>query len=228
MGLPAALSSFHLAAALALCACTAFAQGTDEPPLRIVRQVVIAADTAATSRVQPTHRLRLSLAVLRGAGWDAAAVVAAAQRAAAILGQCAIRADEIELTEFEGPSRYRSVFTPVSRELAKRLALPRPILFFLADTRNQPAFDAEAVGRGNSRGRPEMADTVWIALGTRDLPLVIAHELAHVLANSGEHSDAPGNLMQTETATDRTVLTDLQCSAIRDTAAANGLLQPLQ
>jgi predicted metalloendopeptidase len=69
---------------------------------------------------------------------------------------------------------------------------------------------------------------VWIALGARDLPLVIAHELAHVLANSGDHSDAPGNLMQAETANGRTELDAAQCMNIRETATANGLLQPVR
>ena len=67
-----------------------------------------------------------------------------------------------------------------------------------------PAFDAEAIGRGNSGSRPELRDTVWIALGSRDLGIVLAHELAHVLMDSGEHSDEPGNLMRDETAPENT------------------------
>ena len=119
-------------------------------------------------------------------------------------------------------------FTPVSRELARHLALPKPAIFFVAETHNRPAFDAEAVGRANSRTRPEMADTVWIVSGARDLPIVIAHELAHVLADSGNHSDDAGNLMREETTKGGTQLTAAQCEAIVNSASANGLLKPLR
>jgi len=171
--------------------------------------------------------MALNIAVMSGTGWRAEDVLDAAKGAAAILAQCAIHTS-IELHEFDGPRRYRSLYTPVSRDLAKRLALPKPTLFFIADTLNRPAFDAEAVGRGNSRTRPEMADTVWIASGARDLPVVIAHELAHVLADSGGHSNEAGNLMREETAQGSSRLTPEQCAAIATTAGANGLLQPLR
>src|SRR3970282_147234 len=59
--------------------------------------------------------------------------------------------------------------------------------------------DAEAIARGNSRTRPELRDTVWVARGARDLGLVIAHELAHVLMDSGEHTEESGNLMREDT-----------------------------
>ena len=212
-----------LAACLAFFACTAFAH---DPPLRILRQTVTVVDVAAPDRVAPTHRLRLTLALMRGTGWDAASLIESTRQAAAILAQCAIRTDAIELVEFEGPARYRSVFTPASRDLAKRLGLSRPTLFFLADTLNRPAFDAEAVGRGNSRTRPEMADTVWITYGARDLSVVIAHELTHVLSDSGEHSNEAGNLMREESANNATRLTADQCNSITRTGEAHGLLRP--
>ena len=116
----------------------------------------------------------------------------------------------------------------MSRDLAKRLALPKPAVLFVADTLQKPAFDAEAIGRSNGRTRPEMADTVWIVSGARDLPVVIAHELAHVLADSGVHSDEAQNLMRDETRLTSTRLTPAQCNAILITASANGLLQPLK
>ncbi len=120
-----------------------------------------------------------------------------------------------------GISRHRYL-----DELARRTRLARPAVFFVADTRNEPAFDAEAIGRGNSRSRPEMTDTVWITAGTRDLAIVFAHELVHVIADSGEHSDLPGNLMREETAPESTALTASQCRRLTETGAANGLLQP--
>lgn len=212
---------------MALTACAAVAQGTDEPQLRIVGRLTVEDDPSGNAGIAPTHRMALSIALMKGTGWRAEEVLEAAKGAAGILAQCAIRTS-IELHEFDGPKRYRSLFTPVSRDLAMRLALPKPAVFFVADTLNQPGFDAEAVGRGNSRTRPEMADTVWIASGARDLPVVIAHELAHVLADSGGHSKEAGNLMREETAQGSSRLTPEQCAAIVTAASANGLLQPLR
>jgi hypothetical protein len=65
---------------------------------------------------------------------------------------------------------------------------------------------------------------VWITAGIRDLPIALAHELVHVLSDSGAHSDAPGNLMNDETAPGNTQLTSAQCSRIVATGEANGLL----
>ena len=216
-----------LAAGLALIACAAVAQGTDEPQLRVVSHLTVEEGPPGISGVGPTHRMALSIAVMSGTGWRADEVLDAAKGAAGILAQCGIRTS-IELYEFDGPKRYRSLFTPVSRDLAKRLALPKPTVFFVADTLNRPAFDAEAIGRGTAAPVLEMADTVWIASGARDLPVVIAHELAHVLADSGGHSNEAGNLMREETTTDSSRLTPAQCEAIVATASANGLLQPLR
>lgn len=199
----------------------------EDAPLRLLRSWPLTQQALDTNDVPaPTHRLRLEMATLRETGWDPEVILGATKQAVRILAQCGIRTTFVELYEFDGPARYRNLATPVSREFARRARLARPAVFFVADTRNQPAFDAEAIGRGNSRSRPEMADTVWITAGTRDLAVVIAHELAHVLANSGEHSELPGNLMREETAPQSTVLTARQCRRLTENGAANGLLQP--
>jgi hypothetical protein len=201
-------------------------QAADDPPLRLVRTWPLAQqDLRVVDAPQPTHRLRLEMVMMRDVGWQPEVILAATQSAVRILAQCGIQTTFAELSEFDGPARYRHLATPVSRELARRTRLARPAVFFVADTRNEPAFDAEAVGRGNSRSRPEMTDTVWITAGTRDLAIVLAHELAHVIADSGEHSDLPGNLMREETAPESTTLTASQCRRLTETGAANGLLQ---
>ena len=102
--------------------------------------------------------------------------------------------------------------------------MPRPAIYFVEDTLNRPAFDAEAIGRANSGNRPELADTIWVAAGTRDLHVALAHELFHVLEDSGAHSDEPNNLMRPETTPENTRLTDSQCAQMRATAERNGLL----
>jgi len=222
----------HAARCIALAAglcVTAFACGAVadvDAPLRLVRSWTLTAeDLDAPGSPHATHRLRLAMVVMREAGWSSGKILDATRRAVRILAQCRIRTTFVELGEFDGPARYRHLATPASRELAGRLRLERPAVFFVADTLNRPAFDAEAVGRGNSRFRPEMADTVWITAAARDIANVIAHELAHVLADSGAHSDLPGNLMREDTAPESTALTPDQCRRITASGTANGLLQ---
>lgn len=175
----------------------------------------------------PTHQLRLVLAYFKGA-WAPEAIHAAARQGARILGQCGVAIAQAELVLLDAPARYREFSTPVSRELARALPLAKPTIYFVAGTRQRPAFDAEAIGRGNSGTRPELRDTVWIARGTRDLGIVFAHELAHVLMDSGAHSTQPGNLMREDTAAQNTTLSGAQCARLRETATANGLLRPVR
>jgi hypothetical protein len=132
----------------------------------------------------------------------------------------------VELHVLRAPRALRDYYTPLSRKLLRAVEVAKPAILFVEDTRNRPAFDAEAIGRSNASTRPELADTVWIAYGSRDLAHVIAHELVHVLSDSGAHSDEPGNLMQEETAATNQRLTETQCAKVRATGEANGLLTP--
>jgi hypothetical protein len=175
--------------------------------------------------MQSLLALLLTLVYFPGGAWQEADLRAAAAQAGQILGQCGIAPVKIELLRAEVDERYRIFHTPTSRELARTLRPGKPAVFFVDSTRQNPAFDAEAIGRGNSRSRPELRDTVWVVHGTRDLEIAVAHELAHVLMDSGEHSEEPGNLMRDETAPGSTRLTDAQCERLRTTGAANGLLR---
>jgi Zn-dependent protease with chaperone function len=179
------------------------------------------------SAATPSHHLNLALAYFDGV-WTAEAIHAAVRRSAQILAQCGVAIVKAELVLLDAPTRYQEFHTPVSRELARALPLPKPTIYFVAGTRQRPAFDAEAIGRGNSGARPELSDTVWVTRGARDLDIVLAHELAHVLMDSGEHSEKSGNLMREETAPQNTRLTHAQCARLRETATANGLLQPVR
>ena len=171
-----------------------------------------------------SHRLRLALHVFRGGRWSQEEVAAAVLEAAGLLRQCGVALSGAELRLVQAPRRFHDYSTPVSRELLARMPVPKPAVFFVDDTRNDPAFDAEAIGRANAPGRAELADTVWVAYGARDLPLVLAHELVHLLSDSGAHSDAPGNLMRAETSPGDTRLTEAQCRLLRARGEANGLL----
>jgi hypothetical protein len=205
---------------LLLPALAAPAWGEDSISVLERRELALERSAAA-----PTHHLSLVLAYFKGS-WEPELIHTALRKTTAIFAQCGVAIAKAELVLIGAPARYRDFHTPASRELAHALGLPKPTIYFVVDTRQQPAFEAEAIGRGNSGTRPELRDTVWITRGTRDPEIVLAHELAHVLMNSGEHVVVPENLMREDTAPRNTRLTQAQCARLRETATVNGLLQP--
>lgn len=218
------LQPWFLALALGLAGGAA---GQDAPPPLTLAGTWTLDRALATARpVRSTHRLQLALVTLRETRWQPEAILAATLAAAGILAQCGIRLERAELQQFAGgPPAYRDLWTPASRQFARRLILARPAIFFVEGTRHRPAFDAEAFGPANTATRPELVNTIWITADARDVPVVIAHELAHVLSGSGEHSDEAGNLMGEETSPATTGLTAVQCERMLGHGERTGLLQ---
>lgn len=175
-----------------------------------------------------TYALALSLYTFRGGRWSQEEVHAAALEAAGLLAQCGVELSRAELCVIEAPRGFHFFFTPASRELLRRMSIAKPGVFFVEDTRNWPAHDAEAIGRGNAATRPELVDTVWVVYGARDLPQVLAHELVHLLSDSGAHSEEAENLMRADTSPRATRLTGAQCERLRTRGEANGLLQAIR
>ena len=197
-------------------------------PLAPAQSVRVAAteSMALPASAGATHDLRISVHMFRGSRWKASEIRTAVAAAAQFLAQCGIALPAVQLHELEAPRRFHYFANRISRELLSELPTTKPAVFFVEDNLNRPAFDAEAIGRTNAGSRPELTDTVWVAHGTPDLAIALAHELAHVLGDSGEHSDAPGNLMQAQTGPGNVSLSDAQCSRLRTRGYANGLLKP--
>ncbi len=193
-----------------------------QAPARVAERKALPLDGTSPTA---THRLSLTLAYFRDGGWEPDAIASAIGPAARILAQCGVALERAELLRIDAPERSRYFSTPLSRELLRMVRLEKPAVMFVVGTLQRPAFDAEAIGRGNSRSRPELQDTVWIARGARDLEIVVAHELAHVLMDSGDHSEEPGNLMREDTGPENTRLTPAQCSRLLSAGEANGLLR---
>ena len=78
-----------------------------------------------------------------------------------------------------------------------------------------PAIEAEAFGRGNSGRFPVMRDTIRITRDAAEVGVVMAHELFHVLADSGRHETDPDNLMYERSDGNNTRLDDWQCERLR-------------
>lgn len=214
-----------LAAFLALAALVAHAQSA--APFRLADTWPLPEHELPYAGAMPsTHRLQLDLVAFTDTSWKPEAIVAAVRAAGALFAQCGIRLERAELYRFDGGDPgFRYLSTPVSRALVRRVRPAKPAVFFVRDSRHVPVFDAEAFGSGNTATRPELAYTVWVTAYIRDLPIALAHELAHVLMDSGEHSIEPGNLMRDETAPGNTSLTPAQCARMTATGERNGLLQ---
>jgi hypothetical protein len=173
----------------------------------------------------PRATLRLTVVIVDGSGWTRERAEGAVREAGTILAQCGVALDRADIFTVVVPPRLMDFSTPAARELARSYPVPRPGVYLVRETHSRPAFDAEAIGRGNSRTRPEIADTVWITAAARDPGIALAHELSHVLMDSGEHSEEAGNLMRDETSAGSTSFSAAQCARLRETGTANGLLK---
>ena len=191
--------------------------------MRVLAFALVFACGAATA--QPRLVLPLAVVILDGSGWTGERAQAALREAGAILAQCGVVLEAAAPLALEVPPGLIDFSTRAARELARAHPIARPTLYLVRGTNSRPAFDAEAIGRGNSRTRPEIADTVWMTAASRDPGIALAHELAHVLMDSGEHSEDEGNLMRDETSRSSTRLSPAQCERLRDTGKANGLLR---
>ena len=200
-----------------------FAWGRAAEPVRIVETRSV---SAPEGRSDASHELALHVYTFRGTRWSPDTIVNSLAQAAGLLAPCGVAFAPVDVNLVDAPPRFRIYSTPVSRELLRLLPVRKPALFFVEDTHNKPAFDAEAIGASNAKTRPELVDTIWVAYGARDLPYAIAHELVHMLADSGEHSSEPANLMQPETATRNSRLSTAQCERIRVQGSASGVLAP--
>ena len=174
------------------------------------------------------HTVALDLVVVSGAGWRVPEILRAVRHAAGILAQCEVAVNGARLRMIEAPRRYRYLHDAWSRRLVQRLDPSRPAVFFVEETMREPAFEAEAFGQANTRRMRALRDTVWITRAARDVGIVLAHELFHVLADLGRHETDPGNLMNERVTGGNTRLHDWQCERMRKVATAFGLAVPVQ
>ena len=172
--------------------------------------------------------LSLSMVVLDGTAWSEPLLESMAANAARILAQCGLGLSEVRLFRVTAPRRLSYFNDWHATALVSKLEIPRPAIFFVRDTLQQIAFDAEAIGHSNSRSRPSLVDTIWMTEAAGHSGVALAHELFHVLADSGSHSEDPENLMYAEALGLNTRLNEGQCMQMRRVGAAFGHLKPRQ
>jgi hypothetical protein len=157
--------------------------------------------------------------------WSHRRVEQAVRQVYEILWQCSIIAGEVSIHTVEADDYLRDLSTGSAHTLLEAVGTQGMTVVFARDTRMQAAFDGEAFGLGNTRMRPWLAPSVWLMLGVDDPGVALAHELYHVIANSGEHVEGAANLMQGRTRPESTELTPEQCRLTQVNGVANLLLQ---
>jgi len=177
---------------------------------------------------------RLSLELLQlDPQWSTTRMRRALQQAYKILAQCDIGAGNVSAFAVQADDYLLDLSTGSARSLleatAARQPVPRhPVVVFARDTHMQAAYLGEAFGLGNTRRRPWLANSVWLMHDVDDAGIALAHELFHVLANSGTHAEGQPNLMQAYTRPESTGLSVEQCQQAQSFGEANGLLTRTQ
>lgn len=205
-------------------ACAALPRGVLESSRQVWTRADLLGEEAQT-QTGFTHALRPTFVILEGSGWQLDAIRGAAAQASRVLGQCGIIVPEVTVRVVEAPERAKIFRDDWSTQLVAELAPDKPAVFFVKDTLQETPFEAEAIGRSNSRKRRQLADTVWMTAAAQDIDISLAHEIYHAVADSGEHDPDSMNLMHERTNGSNTTLRASQCLRLIRVGEALGNLK---
>ena len=178
--------------------------------------------------MQSRYQAALNLVALSN-DWTTERIVDSLKDVNELFDQCGLAIKAEELIRVNG-AKYISNLSPGSaltlhRYLGDQLHTDATTIYFAADTDMQTKFDAEAFGKANTRTRPWMRNSLWVTSVTPDTGNAIAHELFHILANSGQHSKEANNLMQNRTSPQNIRLSVTQCQEAITNATRNKLIE---
>lgn len=211
-------------AALLLCAAL-LAVPTYAADIQTVGVWEIAVDAGLPPPRPRMHEFRPTLVLLDGSGWTQKQLVQAVHDAAEILKQCDLRIPSVSLVTLEVPEAYLDPDRTRRVQVAHALTVNiKPLVFFIR-TADDVLNDAFSYGRANTQ-EPFLRDTVWVKNDVADIAgVVIAHELVHILTNSGEHVDEADNLMHPDADANSIGLKPAQCQALIKRGRELGLLR---
>ena len=172
---------------------------------------------------QPGFQLALDILQL-DPSWSINQIQSAVREAYRILAQCDIVAGRTTAFSIEAEDYLLDLATGSARSLLGEGGNRQTTVVFARDTLMEQAYLGEAFGLGNTQRRPWLANSVWLLRDVDDAGIALAHELFHVLANSGAHVEGQPNLMQARTRPDSTALTQQQCQQAQTVGMQNGLL----
>src|SRR5216684_2094650 len=171
-----------------------------------------------------TYEFRPTLILIDDSGWTQKLLIDASTYSTEILSQCGIGVPAINLITLKTSEKYKHPGRS-QRVVLARSVFPaaKPLVFFIrsaGDVMN----DAFSFGRSNTKSA-ELKDTVWVKNALTDIAgVALAHELVHILSNSGEHINEPNNLMNEDADTITVKLKPDQCNNIIKRGIENGFL----
>lgn len=196
-------------------------------PLANGAEVELISTRAIEAEAGRQHPLVLDvhIALLVDSGWQQSEVPRLIQKLGGILDQCQIGLSQVQQYTFRVSTRLLDFDAATSHTLATQTNLPAPTVYLVRDTLRNPAYAGEAFGIANSQYRTWLRDTIWLTAGIRDAEVALAHEIFHLLTDTGTHSTQAGNLMQAQTLPGDIRLSEEQCQEARETALKKGLVR---
>lgn len=176
------------------------------------------------SAVQHGYELSLSIVRLEDSGWRDADIPVMTNELRAIFSQCKIGLSEVRYYTLQVAPRLLDFDAMTAHTLTEQIDVSTPTVYLVRDTLRRPAYDGEAFGQANTQRLPWLRDSVWLTAGMTEPGAGLAHELFHVLTNSGAHVAEQGNLMQERTQPGVSYLSDMQCRQAIERGSASGLL----
>jgi hypothetical protein len=168
----------------------------------------------------------LTLLWIEDAGWEMETLISAVAGAARIYRQCGVRFTGVSIRLIRAPREMHYHDTRNAIALTNAVSPSAPAAWFMRDSLQQPSFDAQAIGRSNTPRGSGLANTLWMTSHLEHPAVALAHELYHILANTGAHVPEKGNLMNLNTSPGGTKLWDWQCDRLIKTATAFELIKP--
>nr|MBX2825412.1 S8 family serine peptidase [Gammaproteobacteria bacterium] len=157
--------------------------------------------------------------------WTVTRINTVLSQALASLRQCGVFFSEVSAQRFTGSDYLRDLSTGTAKTLLEAAKTTgKTTVVFARDTRMEIPFTGEAFGQGNTRDRPWLRHSVWMTEDIADPGLALAHELVHVLSNSGDHVPDGTNLMSERTQAGQDRLDPWQCVLLRETGKRLSLL----
>ena len=202
-----------------------FPARADEIELLGRSEVPVDAKYRATADTR-TYEFRPTLVLINDSGWTKKLLINASTHSAEILGQCGVGVPVINLITLKTSEKYKDPDRSQRIDLARGISpAAKPLVFFIRSS-GDVMKDAFSYGKSNTRSA-ELKDTVWVKNALSDIAgIALAHELVHILSNSGEHISEPGNLMNEDADTTTVKLKPDQCSNIVRRGIENGFLNP--
>jgi hypothetical protein len=170
------------------------------------------------------YEFRPTLILIDGSGWTQKLLIDASIQSTEILGQCGIGVPRINLITLKTSEKYKVPDRSQRINLARNIPpAAKPFVFFIRSA-GDVTKDAFSYGRSNTRS-DDLKDTVWVKSELTDIAgIALAHELVHILSNSGEHISEPGNLMNEDADTTTVKLKPDQCNNIVRLGIENSFL----